>query len=58
VVDLDRDEAALGDALLPRCLAHPYVVRLTDRLRCGGRGARRGPRTPLLLLLLPLLLLL
>ena len=34
VVDLERDEVALGgDPLLPRCMSHPYVARLTARLR-------------------------
>jgi hypothetical protein len=34
VVDLERDEVALGgDPLLPRCMRHPYVSRLTARLR-------------------------
>jgi hypothetical protein len=44
VVDLDRDEVALGDALLPRCTAHPYVARLTARLRWGWGLGPAGPR--------------
>jgi hypothetical protein len=43
VADLEKDEVALGgDPLLPKCMAHPYVVRLTARLRRGPGRAREG----------------